>query len=97
MSGTSVDPARTASALRRLLWYLPAAAFALFLLWLGGRSDLPSPRVDLPLDKVAHFVLYGALGWLAAVGWLRAGRRPAAVLVILLAAGCGVADELHQR
>ncbi|MGH7507733.1 MAG: VanZ family protein, partial [Longimicrobiales bacterium] len=24
-------------------------------------------------------------------------RRPAAVLVILLAAACGAADELHQR
>jgi VanZ family protein len=64
---------------------------------LGGRSNVPAPDVDFPLDKLAHFVIYGVLGWLAAMGRERAGGWPAAPLVALLAIGCGVLDEIHQR
>jgi VanZ family protein len=79
-----------------VLAYAPALLWAALLLWLGGRSDVPSPVTDLPLDKLAHFVLYGVLGWLAAAGRERAGG-PAAWIVSLLAIGCGVLDEIHQR
>jgi VanZ family protein len=51
----------------------------------------------VPLDKLAHFVMYGILGALATAGWRRAGQRPRLVLVLVLAALVGVADELHQR
>lgn len=76
--------------------YAPALLWAALLLWLGGRSDVPAPTTDLPLDKLAHFVLYGVLGWLAAAGRERAGG-PAPWIVSLLAIACGVLDELHQR
>jgi VanZ family protein len=76
--------------------YAPAVLWAALLLWLGGRSDVPTPPTDLPLDKLAHFVLYGVLGWLAAAGRERAGV-PSAWLVTLLAIACGVIDEIHQR
>jgi VanZ family protein len=51
----------------------------------------------LPLDKAAHFVLYGLLGVLATRGWQKAGRKPHLVLPIVFALTVGAADELHQR
>jgi VanZ family protein len=67
------------------------------LLFVGGRSDVPTVETTLPLDKAAHFVLYGLLGVLATRGWQKAGRRPHLVLPIVLALAVGAADELHQR
>ena len=67
-----------------------------FLLFLGGRSDVPAVETDLPLDKAAHFVLYGVLGALAARGW--AGRRwPAWYWPVTAALIVGGLDEIHQR
>lgn len=97
MSGNPERGGPRTAALRRASGYAPALVYALFLLWLGSRSDVPSPGVRLPLDKLAHFVLYGVLGWLAAVGWLKSGQWPAAALVVTAAALCGAVDEIHQR
>jgi VanZ family protein len=83
--------------LKRLIAYLPALVWAMVLLFVGGRSDLPPVQSPLPLDKFAHFGLYGLLGGLSAAGWRRAGRKPSLVLVLVLAAAVGIADELHQR
>lgn len=81
----------------RLKVYAPAGLWGAFLLFLGGRSDVPTVETDLPLDKAAHFLLYGLLGLLAARGWLRAGRWPAAFWPLLAALLIGAADELNQR
>lgn len=85
------------TALRRVLAYLPALTWAALLLFIGGRSNLPAVRTDLPVDKAAHFVLYGTLGGLATLGWRRARQRPRLIIVLVAAALIGVADELHQR
>lgn len=79
-----------------ILPYLPALGWALALLVLGGIPNLRAPTSSLPLDKVAHFLLYGALGALATWGWRRAGERPALAIVLALALGTGVVDEIHQ-
>src|SRR5690606_38337557 len=79
-----------------LVAYAPAVLWCLLLFWLGGRSDVPSPATDLPLDKVAHFVLYGVLGWLVAAGRERAGT-PGPWIVTVLAIAVGAIDEIHQR
>lgn len=81
----------------RVLAYLPAVIWAALLLFLGGRSDVPTVETPLPLDKAAHFLLYGLLGLLVTMGWQRAGRRPALWLPLLLAIGVGAVDELNQR
>jgi VanZ family protein len=94
---TPEPPAWRARGLRGLAAYAPALLWGAFVLWLGGRRDVPSPAIDLPLDKLAHFVLYGILGWLAARGQVRAGGRPAAPVVAAIAIACGVLDEIHQR
>jgi VanZ family protein len=80
----------------RILAYAPAAVWAALLLILGGRSDVPTVDTPLPLDKAAHFLLYGLLGVLATLGWQKAGRRPRLFWPIVLAILVGVADEVHQ-
>jgi VanZ family protein len=67
-----------------------------FLLMLGGRSDVPAVETELPLDKAAHFVLYGVLGWLAGHGWVRA-RKPAWYWPLTVVLAVGALDEVHQR
>jgi VanZ family protein len=76
---------------------LPAILWVGVVLFIGGRSNVPSVETGLPLDKVAHFVLYGLLGALATRGWLQQ-RRPRRVLWVLLACVmAGAVDEIHQR
>jgi VanZ family protein len=66
-------------------------------LFLGGRRNVPSVESPLPLDKAAHFFLYGLLGVLAALGWRRAREWPAWYWPMAIALLVGIADELHQR
>ena len=79
-----------------ILPYLPALGWAVALIVLGGVPNLRAPHSSLPLDKVAHFLLYGTLGALAAWGWRRAGQWPSLAIVLALALGVGVLDEIHQ-
>lgn len=71
--------------------------WAALLLILGGRSDVPTVDTPLPLDKAAHFLLYGLLGVLATRGWQQARRSPRLLWPIVLAVAVGAADELNQR
>jgi len=82
--------------LQRVLSYAPALIWGAGLLFLGGRNNVPAVNIDLPLDKAAHFLLYGTLGVLAARGWLRAGRTPPAWLLVAFALSCGLIDEANQ-
>ncbi|MEO5509719.1 MAG: VanZ family protein [Longimicrobiales bacterium] len=88
---------RRGRRLSRLISFLPALVWAAAVLSIGSLHSVPHLETPLPADKVAHFGMYGILGLLAAVGWRRNGRTPAALLVVLLAISVGVADELHQR
>lgn len=92
-----VQDRRAAPALaRRLFVYTPAAAWAALLLVLGSIEHLPGPSSTLPTDKVAHFIGYGILGVLAALGWRLAGRWPAPAWPLLLVLGLAAVDELLQ-
>jgi len=71
--------------------------WAALVLFIGGRSNVPTVDTTLPLDKVAHFFMYGALGALATRAWLKAQRPKKLLLVLLLAMMVGAADEIHQR
>jgi VanZ family protein len=82
--------------LNRVLAYLPAGVWAAMLLFLGGRRNVPTVESPLPLDKAAHFLLYGLLGALATWGWQRAGRRPRLIAILAVASLVGIADELNQ-
>jgi VanZ family protein len=71
------------------------------ILYIGGRSNVPTVNSSLPLDKAAHFVMYGILGALASWGWVKtrtdAQTSVSVLLVLLLAMSVGMIDELHQR
>src|SRR5690606_37530347 len=82
--------------LRTFIVYLPTLLWAATLLWIGSLTGVQQPAIGIPLDKAAHFAMYGVLGALGALGWLRAGRVPAPVFVVLFAIAIGAADELHQ-
>lgn len=82
--------------MKALAWYLPAALWAAGLLLLGSLPSPDLPRFDLPLDKLAHFLLFAVLGVLTAVGWRRAGRWPGYPWAILLMLTVGAVDEWHQ-
>lgn len=78
--------------------YVPVVVWGAILIFIGGRSRVPSVQTSLPLDKVAHFVLYGVLGALASYAWLRSGRsRGLAMVLIVAALLTGAADEINQR
>lgn len=76
---------------------MPALIWGALLVFIGGRSNVPTVESPLPLDKAAHFVMYGLLGALATLGWLKARRLPRLFWVLLLASLVGVVDEVNQR
>jgi VanZ family protein len=87
---------RLSGRAERWLPYLPALLWGGLLILVGTRTQLPGPPLTGHLDKVAHFGAYAVLGALLGFGWLRAGRRPAAGLLIALAVMTGAVDELLQ-
>jgi VanZ family protein len=77
--------------------YLPAILLAVFILWIGSRTSIPAVvHTAAPIDKLAHFLLYGALGAVAAHGWIRSPRYHAAAWPLLAGFFIGLADELNQ-
>ena len=80
--------------MRSLLAYLPLALWAAAVLALGT-LQLTTGSIPSGWDKVAHFMMYGVGGAIAAwTGHLR-GRR-AGWIALLVVLATGMADELHQ-
>ncbi len=86
--------------MRRVLAFLPAAAFAALLFALSSQArplDFLPPSV-LAEDKILHAIAYGVLAALLVPAMRRAGlgARGALLAAIALASLYGVTDELHQ-
>lgn len=77
--------------------FAPAALCAAAIWIVGGIDNTPSLRSGLGLDKVAHFGMYGLLGWLLGRAWFRQPRSLPALPVLLLPLLLGAADELRQQ
>jgi VanZ family protein len=83
---------------RLLIAYWPGLLWALLTASVAGASELPRTPAIPHLDKAAHFGVYAVLGVLLGWGWLRAGRRPARVWLLLFALLLGASDEFrHAR
>ena len=80
--------------MRLILAYLPLALWAAAVLLVGTLQISTSP-LPSGWDKVAHFLMYGVGGSIAAWTGRRRGQREGllALLVVLLT---GMADELQQ-
>jgi VanZ family protein len=77
----------------------------LLVLWVGFTfllTSIPDPRFEVPFayaDKVAHFGIYGVMGFLCAL-WRRESGIPArgaAVTALVFVALLGAVDEVHQH
>jgi len=79
--------------MRRVLSWLPAAAWAATLYWLSSRPSVPAPEVP-NIDKVAHFGAYAVLGALLAFAAHRS-RLPV-LAAVAVGALYGASDEIHQ-
>ncbi|HUF50943.1 MAG TPA: VanZ family protein [Longimicrobiales bacterium] len=75
--------------------FTPALAWAAVVWIVGGLDNTPSVPAGLALDKLAHFAMYGFLGWLLGRGWSSA-HRPARGWLIAAALLLGLADEARQ-
>jgi VanZ family protein len=62
------------------------------LLFVGGRQEFAVGLFPAPWDKLAHAAYFGSL---TALLWMAGGAR-AVLGPVLIAAGVGLADELHQ-
>lgn len=84
---------------RSVIAFAPAVAWALLVWLIGGLESVPTGGLGrLPgADKLAHFGMYGVLGWLSGRGWLMSGLRRGAPAIVLLVVLMGAADELRQR
>lgn len=81
----------TTSSLVRCLCLACAAAMVFLLFWLGAKPVAVGLFPE-PWDKLAHFVTYGAIAALLALGVKR--RQP--TTLILLVSLVGALDEWHQ-
>jgi VanZ family protein len=88
---------KASQGLGKSLAYAPALVWAAGVLYIGSRSSVPHVNTKLPIDKVAHFFMYGTLGWLVTWGWLRARVPKRLFIALIFAMGVGAADEIHQR
>lgn len=80
----------TARPRARRRWWLPALALMALIWHLSSSADTPGPPLAHPLDWIAHFLAYLALGF--SLG--RATGRPG--LALGLAVWWGALDEVHQ-
>jgi VanZ family protein len=82
---------------RNIVAFAPAIVWAAAVWIIGGLEDTPSVPGGLRLDKLAHFAMYGVLGFLLARGWIASGWRGAWLLPVAVALLLGLADEQRQR
>lgn len=82
--------------LRALRAFAPALVWAGVIWLIGGATRLPTGPEAPGLDKVAHFLMYGVLGWFAGRGWIAAGGTMHRAWPLVLALLLGAADEYRQ-
>ncbi len=86
---------------RKLIYWLPALAWAYSLYWLSSQTRVPDiPSWFSKHDKVTHAIAFGLLAALIFIA-LRFGHKVRIALAFLIAwiltSLYGGADEIHQR
>ncbi len=96
MGGRSAKTDQTGGFLR---YHVPLIVYAALVLAVSSIPNLKSPDVPafLPLDKVAHFVEYAVLAFLALRSVERLVQRRAVAWTYAFTAVFAVVDEYHQK
>lgn len=86
---------------KKLLFRAPAPLIALAILLLSSQSTLPLPKNIFGVDKIAHFIAFGALAgaitlWIPARRWTNAASFRFIVIAAAIAILFGISDEFHQ-
>jgi VanZ family protein len=90
-----MTPARPAPH-RALRWFIAVVyAFAIFALGVADFGPLPVPS-RLPIDKLQHFLAFGAFVWVLELALLELGPQRRRVYSVLVSAVCGSLLELVQ-
>lgn len=84
----------------KTLLKLPAPLIIIAIWYLSSQSTVPLPKGIFGVDKIAHFIAYGALSfalslWFSREEW-RANPWKVAFTVITIASLYGAVDEFHQ-
>lgn len=82
--------------MRTLLAFLPLGLWAAAVLTLGTLENLGAASLPPGSDKVAHFLMYGLGGALAAWAGRRSGHAAAAWMGLVFVVLTGATDELLQ-
>ncbi|MDR0377497.1 MAG: VanZ family protein [Spirochaetaceae bacterium] len=84
----------------RVITILPALIVAGGIWFLSSQSTLPQPKGVFGFDKLQHLVAYLVLAVTVGMGipsaFWQARRFTAFFLVVFIASGYGVVDEIHQ-
>jgi VanZ family protein len=81
------------------VWRIISLGWMGLIFYLSSKSNLPAPDLFRGEDKLAHFVVFGILGFLLAcsLGPRYPGRPlTGTLLIILMVIGYGLFDEAHQ-
>jgi VanZ family protein len=89
-------PSAGMSLRRKVLALLPPFLWAGTVWMIGGLQTIPLSSAVTRYDKVAHFVMYGVLGFLCGRSARSIGGRWPAVLLIAGALALGATDEWRQ-
>lgn len=81
---------------RSFLAFFPLALWAAVVLTVGGLNVGGPEFLPAGADKVAHFLMYGVGGGLAAWAGRKQGHAAAAWLGLGVVLVTGLADEIHQ-
>lgn len=81
---------------------MPLFVWMLLIFWLSSIPRIPTIKVPIEMDKVAHVAIFFVLCWFSFRAFryqfrFRRAREYALLLALILTALYGVTDEYHQR
>lgn len=78
-------------------YFFPVIFWAVIMMIASSIPNLGAPPINFTfVDKVEHFVEYGILGFLLALAFVKSRPNPALLVALLICAGYGIIDEIHQ-
>jgi VanZ family protein len=78
-------------------YFIPVAVWAIIMMTVSSIPNLGPPPINFTfVDKIEHFIEYSILGFFLAFALVKTRPKPALLVAILICAGYGIIDEIHQ-